>query len=153
MSTIWTAGYANATPESLRAAAEGLDAVVVDARYRPWSKGEEWRKPALQRLLGGRYAHVPGWGNRNYKGDGPIELVDPQAAVLATQRLVEGHAGVLLLCQCWSWVTCHRRMCADVLEQATGWPILHLTPADLKAHLPRDGGGAGGISNQFVLLL
>lgn len=130
MHTIYTLGYSGIQPEQLRAAAEQHDLVVLDVRFSPRSRRPEWTRKRLQALLGERYVHLPALGNINYKGEGPIQLADPETGIAAAAKVLEGQP-VLLLCACRDVQTCHRRDAADLLAAATGAPVVHWTPGDL----------------------
>jgi hypothetical protein len=61
-----------------------LDADIIDIRFTPYSKNEEWTQATLlnrlcdlqvRRAQTSRYVHIKELGNVNYKGDGPIELL------------------------------------------------------------------------------
>jgi uncharacterized protein (DUF488 family) len=132
MNTIYTIGYSGLKPDRLLAAAENYNLLVVDVRYSPRSRQPEWSRKRLQELLGARYLHVPAFGNINYKGDGPIQLADPEAGkAVVVERLAQ--QPVLLLCACKDWQTCHRLAVATVLHEATGADVVHWSPKDLPA--------------------
>jgi hypothetical protein len=130
MKTIYTLGYSGLSPADLLRLAETRDLVVLDIRYSPRSRRPEWTRARLSALLGARYVHLPELGNVNYRGDGPIVLADPaqgvqRAAAYLAQR------DVLLLCACRDLATCHRLPASELLAEATGASLQHLTPADL----------------------
>lgn len=124
METIYTFGYQGRKVDDLKAAAEELDAIVVDVRHSPFSRDREWSKWGLAKSLAGRYVHLPEYGNVNYKG-GPILLKDAKggtaklSGVLATKNLI-------LLCACWNQPACHRTVAAETLSEATGASVIHL---------------------------
>lgn len=126
--TIYTIGYAGWTPSSVKARVEALNAMLLDIRYSPYSKRAEWRGDSLKALLGrARYSHIKTLGNRNYRGDGPIVLDAPEAAVETVTRLLTQRP-VVLLCACRDADTCHRSVAAEFLSERLGAPIEHLYP-------------------------
>jgi hypothetical protein len=129
MTKIYIAGYGafGWTPELLRAEAERLDALVVDVRMFPGSQRAEWAKAALQQELAERYLHVPEFGNRNYRGRGPIQIADPERGLVLVAPLLTEQS-VIVLCQCPEVADCHRRLVAALLHAATEAPVVHLDP-------------------------
>lgn len=125
MNTIYTVGYNGGwTVELLARELAQRNAVLLDIRHNPTSTKAEWRRAALERALRSRYRHVPELGNRNYQS-GPIELVDPEAALTVAALLLE-RGPVVLLCACPNWQTCHRRQAADFLSERLGATVEHL---------------------------
>ncbi len=142
MNTIYTAGYARWTPEQLRRAVLDRQALLIDIRYSPRSSREEWGRGALVALLGSRYRHEAALGNRNYKGDGPIELAAPERAVPPlAQALASGP--VVLLCACADYRRCHRSVAADFLSDRLGAPVSHLEPPRRAKAAPCGGAESG----------
>jgi uncharacterized protein (DUF488 family) len=92
-----------------------LGAVLVDIRFTPYSGHPHFRKAALEDTFGDRYVHLRDLGNRNYKGEGPVELVDYEAGRAALEAL---DRPALLMCGCKDPTHCHRtvilaRLAAD----------------------------------------
>ena len=81
MRDVHLAGYTGKIPELLFAAAEQLDATVLDIRLSPRSRNPAWSKSRLQTLLGSRYEHVAAFGNVAYRTGGPTQLADPEAGL------------------------------------------------------------------------
>src|SRR5688572_22036668 len=75
--TIFTFGYSGRDPSELMQDQAQLDALVVDVRYRPFSKDPRWTKENLKELLGENYRWIGKFGNTNYKGS-EIRLDDPE---------------------------------------------------------------------------
>lgn len=67
-------------------------------------------------------------GNRNYAGDGPIELAAPHRAVEPARVTLEKRP-IVLLCACKDAETCHRSVAADYLAERLHTTIEHLTPS------------------------
>lgn len=123
--TILTVGYNGGwTPELLARELTDRRATLLDIRHNPTSMKPEWRREALRRQLGDRYMHIPALGNVNYQG-GPIQLAEPDAALIPVRRLL-AHGPVVLLCACPNWQTCHRKQAADFLAQCLNATIEHL---------------------------
>jgi hypothetical protein len=82
----------------------------------------------LSQLLGARYQHVQGLGNRNYKSGSPIALADYEAGKAVIAELLATGQSVILLCVCIDVATCHRRTAAEQLAADLGETITHLMP-------------------------
>ncbi len=118
MSTIYTVGYMGLSVERLKAEAQMLGAVVVDVRYRPYSRNAAWNRPRLEGSLGGERRYF--WagetlGNVNYKG-GPVKLANPGPGVQLVTGILD-HKPVILLCVCKSHKGCHRTDVARLVEE------------------------------------
>lgn len=125
MPTIYTVGYARLRElKRLVDLAADLDAVVVDVRYQPYTSFKGWSRTDLHACLGRGYRWVVGFGNVNYRG-GPVRLHDPAHGLAVVAPLLEAQS-VILLCGCADVATCHRRLVADLLAEATGCPVEHL---------------------------
>lgn len=128
LNTIYTAGYSGLTPAQLGAMAERLGAVIIDVRYSPFSRDAAWRKPAMAKLWGKWYRHLNEFGNRNYKGN-EIVIADFEKGVEEITPILKDHP-VILLCACWSFQLCHRKVVADRLAARLGTSVTHLTKKD-----------------------
>lgn len=124
---IYTIGYATWQPEQIKAEVERLGALLWDIRMSPRSRRPEWQGSALRALLGPRYVHMAALGNKNYQGDGPIELSAPQAAV-GPALSVLGRQPLVLLCGCRDYWNCHREAAADFLAEQINTDVTHLDP-------------------------
>lgn len=134
---LYTLGYSGLAPQELLAFAQREKALVVDVRLSPLSRRAGWAQPALRELLGERYRHVPAFGNRNYKNDGPIALADPGAGFEQVRPWLEQDQPLILLCVCEHWQHCHRRNVAEYIEgrlstSEVGITIHHLQVRALK---------------------
>ena len=130
MQTLYTLGYTGTQPEQIQKFAQDLGALVVDTRYSPRSRAVQWTRLRLTGLLGRHYRHMPSLGNINYKGDGPILINKPEEGVPQVAQLLETQP-VILLCVCKEHHTCHRSVVADLVKEACGCEVTHLTAADL----------------------
>jgi hypothetical protein len=125
---IYLTGYTLlAGPDHLAAIADELNALVVDIRYAARSRAPHWNKGPLTSRLGHRYAWAPAFGNRNYKGDGPVEIAD-YAEGLAWLKL-RTEAAIILLCACRDAHTCHRTTVGAMLA-ADGYDVQELPLAN-----------------------
>jgi uncharacterized protein (DUF488 family) len=130
MHTVYTVGYDGWTLEGLAARVEALGALLVDVRFDPWSPEREWRKATLQRRFGEGYTHCKALGNVNYRTSGPIELVEPEAALPVLRDWLQQHA-VILMCVCEDVEICHRKVAVEYLaERLDGLEIVHLEPEE-----------------------
>ena len=134
--TVFTLGYSGWKPEEVLRIAEQFDVIVADVRYRPFSRDAQWLKPSLQKLLGDRYVHIAGFGNKNYKSDGPTILADPDTGMRVAEALMKVRP-LILMCACFSYRTCHRSDVAAYIAEKTGRPIRHLTKSDLRDDPPQ----------------
>jgi hypothetical protein len=111
---IYLTGYRGHSPADLKRLAEQLDATVADIRFYPQSKIPGFSRNSLEELLGNRYLWVHELGNRNFAGDGKIEIVDLKKG---TQKLIKhGAQRYILLCACADADTCHRSVVGDYLK-------------------------------------
>ena len=112
----FTAGYMGKKPEDLLRRAIELDAILCDIRYAPRSRNPVWNKEKLETMFGDRYRWVFAFGNKNYRGDGPIDIVDPDKGKEAVHRIIERQP-VILLCVCPNYDTCHRKVVGELLRR------------------------------------
>jgi hypothetical protein len=153
MFPIYTFGYANFTVEQLKAKALELNAIVVDTRFKPFSRVPEWNVRKLAAALEAHdvpYVAYGTWfGNVNYKNGGPIQLADPMGAKAAVLGMLSQRP-IVLLCQCWSWATCHRNEVAKLVQTWSGSDVIHLVGKDLpKKMKPNVPAGGGGVLSLF----
>jgi hypothetical protein len=132
MQTIYTIGYTGLKLGDLTVWMDAHNAVLVDTRLNAYSPNPDWKKFALQRTFSDNYRHVQSLGNLNYKGGGGIALKDEEDGVKTVAALLAGQP-VVLLCTCASVDRCHRKVAAEAIAAATGAPIHHLTPAEVRA--------------------
>jgi len=114
---VYGIGYQGRTVEQLRALADELDAEIVDVRFTPLSRLNDWRIYSLRRTLP-RYRHVKAFGNVNYKNGGPIQIAAYEAGKAEIAKM---NCNVILMCACKDPRTCHRtvlleRLAADGFE-------------------------------------
>ena len=95
-----------------------VGAVLVDVRYRPFSKAPQWQKRAFIEKFGGFYMHVAAFGNKNYKG-GPIEIAKPTEGLTLVMPVL-AEQPIVLMCACPDYRKCHRTTVAQFLLDA--WP-------------------------------
>jgi Domain of unknown function DUF488 len=114
-------------PDLLRQVAEKLDALVLDARFSPRSRNPKWNQGNLKNVLGDRYLHVKGLGNKNYKG-GPIDFVDLEGAIQEVESLLTRNP-VIVMCMCPERDRCHRYEFVQIFEKRTGTYSTPLTRA------------------------
>lgn len=130
MHTLYTLGYTGTKPEHILIKAQQLGAMVVDCRFSPRSRAPQWTRKQLSELLGQNYRHIPALGNVNYKGDGPIVISNPAFRVPQVELYLKSQS-VILLCVCKEFCTCHRAVVANLVKEACGCEIMHITAADL----------------------
>lgn len=131
MHTIYTIGYTGLKLSDLTVWMDAHNATLVDTRLNAYSPNPDWKKHTLQRVFSDSYRHVKELGNVNYKGGGDIALKDVAFGVEVVRQLLE-FTPVLMLCTCSNVDTCHRKVAAEAVSAATGAPVIHLTPAQVK---------------------
>jgi uncharacterized protein (DUF488 family) len=125
---IYTFGYGGHTLDTLRTHVRALHAVIVDVRYKPFSRARpEWSRTGLRDVFGPDYLWIEAFGNVNYAGGGPIKLFNPTSGLhtLRTHVLQQGRSPILL-CVCGKVDHCHRLRVAEFLATETELPIVHL---------------------------
>ena len=121
--TLYTLGYA--TPGSADALEELMTAsevLIIDIRERAQSRWwPVWNKKQLRARWGSRYTHEKQLGNINRRDRSlPVVLHGPhpeQAIGGIAALLVQGYS-VVLLCACREYETCHRKVVAEMIQQA-----------------------------------
>ncbi len=82
-------------------------AILIDTRYRSYSKLPGWNMQELQARYQGQYKPLGSLlGNRNYKG-GPIDILDLSQGIGELEKVIQAGFTPILLCKCRS-KTCHR---------------------------------------------
>ena len=117
------------TPDELAVALDRVGGVAVDIRFAPWSKDPVWRIDALRERFGWRYLHVQALGNRNFRGDGPIDLADAERGLTVVEEVVAGPCRPVLICGCREARRCHRSEVARLLR-ARGHRVQELSTLD-----------------------
>ena len=118
---VYLIGYQRLSPDRLIHICEGLGAYLVDVRYSPRSRLPVWNGSSL-RARYPRYLHLRALGNRNYKGEGPIEIVDYAAGKAELEAL---DAPAVLMCVCHAPEGCHRTVVGEMLR-ADGFTVTEL---------------------------
>jgi len=103
---LYLVGYTGKKPEDLHRRVTELGAVLVDARYRPFSRNARWNKSNLEQMFGASYMHLEAWGNLNYKSGFPIQIADYDAGLKVVLRLLK-QKPVVLMCVCKNLSLCH----------------------------------------------
>ena len=130
MKTAYLTGYTGKptrNPAQLKQLAVNLGAVVVDARYSPYSRVLHWDGSALMGALGAdRYMWVRQFGNRTYK-QGIITLDNPSRGL----DLLNNHTAdkFIILCACADGESCHRKQVGEYLA-AHGWTVREVTQVE-----------------------
>lgn len=130
MKQLYTIGYAGLSLEDVAQWVEDNDALLIDTRLRPYSPRPDWQKVAIGRRLGSRYQSVTALGNVNYKNGGPIQLQDEEAGIKVIMDAL-AERPVVLLCACKEVDECHRKVIAELVEQRTEMPTIHLSKLDV----------------------
>jgi activating signal cointegrator 1 len=132
MHPLFTYGYSGGMLTDLQAYA-AAGAVIVDVRYRPWSRVPQWRGESLRAALGGAYVHFGSLGNVHYRGDGPIRLANWPVGRMSLEKVLSERPAVLL-CACADAGSCHRSVVVEKMVEAfPGLVVRHLLPGDTLA--------------------
>lgn len=117
---LYGIGYTGRQVSDLLTLAQAREAIIFDIRYKPVSRFQpQWNKGRLIEALGAHYAHLPEFGNLNYKaGDHSVALVDYEGG---KAKLVDFHSNGLevgiLLCTCKDPTFCHRTTVGQMLAR------------------------------------
>lgn len=130
MHTLYTFGYAGADSEKFVEFINEKGWMVVDTRYRPYSRQPQWNRTKLQEVIK-KYGHIQTLGNVNYKNGGEIKLLNEELGMAVLQKALLDDT-VVLLCGCKDVTTCHRGYIAERAREKFGCEVIHLKPADLK---------------------
>lgn len=125
VTTLYTWGYGNHGLSALEDLVQRLDATVVDIRFSPRSRREDWNQLTLHARFRHHYRWISALGNRNYHQPGAVEIVDLEAGLdLLAPLLQDG--SVILLCGCGDPTHCHRSVVAEAARQRFGVAVQHL---------------------------
>jgi rhodanese-related sulfurtransferase len=125
---VFTIGYTGWHPPDLAAAVTSRGAVLVDVRFRPFSRSPAWLQGALVDLVGEEnYVECREFGNVNYNTGGPIHIADAKAGLAKVAPILQERP-IVLLCACSQVATCHRTKVAEFLNGRLGAPVEHLMP-------------------------
>jgi uncharacterized protein (DUF488 family) len=136
MYTVYTFGYTGFTVDELAAKAAELGAIIIDTRMSAFSRNSDFQMRSLiQRFGWAGYRYFgKSFGNVNYKSDtAPIALADVEAGLTAIEPILRKQP-IILLCGCWSFVTCHRSVVAEAIRERFGVDVQHLT----RREMPKD---------------
>ena len=106
--------------------------LIIDIRERAGSRfNKMYNRARLEDRFPGMYHRVPELGNVNHNELGAqIEFKDLEAGMKESQRIIMEDAagtGVIYLCACETWPTCHRSQAAIHLqERIAGLTVIHL---------------------------
>lgn len=133
MNKIFTLGYQSSSPQDVTRYMRALGSMLVDIRYAPYSKDLRWRQPTLRALVGPeRYLWLQTLGNVNYKNGGEIKLFNAHEGARRLRPVLE-RMPIVLLCVCWSYENCHRKVAAEFLAEHLGATVEHL-PGHIESH-------------------
>jgi uncharacterized protein (DUF488 family) len=126
---IETLGYARWTMAEVAAHVRDVDGWLIDVRLQPYSSKPGFRKPDLDAELGGRYRHMPAFGNEAYDADGEdVRLRNVWRGIAQLEDASPLPSTLVLMCGCADWRSCHRRHVATHLADAFDAEVEHLSP-------------------------
>lgn len=126
MPDIYTFGYQGQKVETLMAEMERVNGIVVDVRYSPYSRNQQWSKKRLQATFTSRYIHIPELGNVHYKVNKPIKIADMAAGAAQVAAVMDAGFAPILLCVCKDVRYCHRLVVGRHLVREFGGELVHL---------------------------
>lgn len=124
--TVYTFGYTGRQLSELLALCDQVNGCVVDVRYSPRSRNPTWTRKRLHEALGDRYAWLRGFGNINYRTEGPIVLAGFDAAAAALGTLLLAGRSPIMLCACSGPTGCHRAIVASRVAASIGTTVVNL---------------------------
>jgi len=124
---LYTIGYQSSTVDDLVRYIIKLDAILVDIRFKPYSRQREFNRDALKRRIGDYYWHVPELGNANYRG-GPMWINDYETGKQRVAAALKNDPPkpVILMCMCGNLKQCHRLPVAERLARELEVGLIHL---------------------------
>lgn len=140
MNKVYCIGYGGMKAERLARIVGGLDAVLVDIRFRAASRLPDWNKSALTKRFGDNYVHLSQFGNAAYKTGG-MQIADYNAGRQRLGVILETlNKPVVLLCACKEPHDCHRTVVGAMLRK-DGFEVIELNlPAPVYAQPDLFGG-------------
>ena len=108
---VYAIGYGGRSLDEICAKVEECNGTIVDIRFGPRSGNPSFRKKNLELVLGSRYIYCQEFGNKNYRGEGEVQLVDYDGG---RAKLSDMTTAAILLCGCRDATNCHR---TTVLER------------------------------------
>ena len=128
MNTLYTYGYSGGSDRDLLLFAKEHDALVVDVRFKPFSRfTPQWNQRNLRDTLRDHYYHLLELGNRNYKGENgsASDFVNLEHGLANLAQLLETRP-VILLCVCKDVNVCHRKEIATIAAERFEVEVIHL---------------------------
>ena len=124
MHKLYTLSYSGLDVVDLDTWTQHLGAILLDIRFKPFSRDKRYGRDHLKHLLGDRYFHFPQLGNANYKGD-TVHIHKPSEGYPRLAKGLEGQS-FILLCVCWNVEECHRKVVSDHMVDEYGVEVEHL---------------------------
>ena len=124
---IYTFGYQGQQVAALAAEVERVQGVVVDVRYSPYSRNQQWAKKRLQVSFPDRYIHLQELGNLHYKANKPIKIADMVTGAAKVGAIVAAGFAPILLCVCKDVRHCHRLVVGrELVRRGLAAELVHL---------------------------
>lgn len=124
---IYTIGYNNFSFFEFRDKIKSLDAIIIDIRYSPNSYSSFFNSKYLGDIFGNSYIHVPELGNKNYKNpEKEFDIVDIEAGIKKIEEYTGLGFNCVLLCACYDFDKCHRKLVADKIKEKLNCEIIHI---------------------------
>jgi hypothetical protein len=116
--------------------ADHLGAIVVDIRFQPHTRNPEFSLTHLQEVLGKSYIHIGELGNKNYKDEGEIQLVNAEVGIAKVHSLL-AEKSVILICACWKRLDCHRLVVSNEYKKRHKVASTPISRADARSILAK----------------
>ena len=116
---VYSWGYKGKKLSDLLALLDERDAILIDCRFKPWTRYAGFHQGTLRKRLGDCYHWIRGFGNLNWNKDmtAPVLIADLEGGWQQLQEIMELHPGknLILMCTCRVGEDCHRHEVAEWL--------------------------------------
>lgn len=124
---LYTIGYNNFSFFEFRDKIKSLNAIVIDVRYSPHSYSSFWNKEYMTNLLGDSYMYIKELGNKNYKDKNlEFDIEDLENGSKKITELLDIGINCILMCSCFDYNKCHRKLVAEYIREKTNCEIINL---------------------------
>jgi hypothetical protein len=93
--------------------------LLIDTRHKPYSWRESWCQEALEKKYPTQYKWAGAYlGNVNHNNGLPIQIANPRVGIHGLQTYLNEGYDLILVCQCPSYESCHRKKIVELLQHA-----------------------------------
>lgn len=133
MATLYTFGYLQGKAERIILELIALKTPVVDIRFSPTSRHQQYTQAGMQSRNDILYFHIIDLGNELYREaltgqfDEPhIKLHEQERGLSALQEILNIYGRAAIFCACASKKKCHRITVAALAKERLGVQVIHL---------------------------